>query len=123
MSEYEQTVPGQMCRFWHDQCINATFASNGEGNEEQQFACDTIKAAECGNKTSKDAETTSTSSRSSRPTSTPSNTASGSGGEDTSSTAPASEPSATTGAAFRLAQDFGTPVLAGGLIALFGIAL
>lgn len=123
MSEYEQTVPGQMCRFWHDQCINATFASNGEGNEEQQFACDTIKAAECGNKTSKDAETSSTSSRSSRPTATPTGSDSGSGADETSSTASASTTSATPGAAIRLAQDFGTPVLAGGLIALFGIAL
>lgn len=123
MNEFQQTVPGQMCRYWHDACINATIAPNGEGNQEQQFACDTIKAEECGNKTTKDADTSSSSSRSSRPTATPTGTGSESGAEETSASASAGQTSSTPGAAIRIAQDFGTPVLAGGLIALFGIAL
>ncbi|KAF2441147.1 hypothetical protein P171DRAFT_434829 [Karstenula rhodostoma CBS 690.94] len=122
MAEYMQSVPGLMCRYWFDGCTNATIGNDGEGNSAQQFACDTVRNEQCGNKTTRDASTTSaTTSRSSRPTSTDS---SESGSESSSQTSSAaSESSSTPGAAVRLAQEFGAPVLAGGMIALFGIAL
>ncbi|KAL1595712.1 hypothetical protein SLS60_009401 [Paraconiothyrium brasiliense] len=124
MSEYQQSVPGLMCRYWFDLCTNATIASNGEGNQAEQFACDTYRNQECGNKTTSDASTTSaTTSGSSRASSTgSSDSATESGGSSATSSA-ASGASSTPGAAVRLAQEFAAPVLAGGMIALFGIAL
>lgn len=120
MSEYQQSVPGQMCRFWYIGCINATIGANGEGNSALQFSCNSIRDAECGNKTTKDAETSSTSSRTSRPATS----ATGSGSSGTTATSSAgSASSSTPGAAVRIAQDFGAPVLAGGMMALFGMAL
>jgi hypothetical protein len=123
MANYEQSVPGQMCRYWHDACINATFDPiTKEGNSEQQYACDTIRDQQCGNETTRDASTTSaTTSASTRPSSTASSGSESESGSATSSTASGS--SSTPGAAVRLAQEFGAPVVAGGLIALFGIAL
>ncbi|KAF9730596.1 hypothetical protein PMIN06_007669 [Paraphaeosphaeria minitans] len=122
MSDYVQTVPGQMCRYWYAACTNATFAADGEGNATQQFACDQAQQQQCGNLTTKDASTTSASSSGgSRPTSTGSSESSSETSSQTSSSA--SESTSTPGAAVRLAQEFGAPVLAGGMIALFGIAL
>lgn len=109
-----------MCRFWYQACTNATFAANGEGNATQQFACDQALKQNCGNLTTSDDAATSTMS-SSRPTSTSGSGSGSQGSSETSSSA--STPSPTTGAAVRLAREFGAPVLAGGMIALFGIAL
>lgn len=122
MAEYQQSVPGLMCRYWFDGCTNATIGSNGEGNSAQQFACDTVRNQQCGNKTTRDASTTSArSSGGSAPTSTGSSGSSSGAGSQTSSAA--SESTSAPGAAVRLAQDFAAPVFAGGMIALFGIAL
>lgn len=123
MTKYQQSVPGQMCRFWASGCTNATIGANGEGNSTQQFACDSIRDSQCGNVTINEdsSSTTSASSGSSRPTSTGSGSGSQESGSATSSAANAA--SSSPGAAIRLAQDFGAPVLAGGMIAIFGIAL
>ncbi|KAJ4301171.1 hypothetical protein N0V90_003261 [Kalmusia sp. IMI 367209] len=116
MSDYQQSVPGQMCRFWYGRCINQT-----NQIASQQFACDQTRNQECGNQTTKDeSETSSSSSASSRPTST-SGSDSSSGSPTSSGTAESS--TSSPGAAVRLAREFGAPVVAGGLIAFFGIAL
>lgn len=111
LAEYEQTVPGQMCRFWFDQCINAT----GD-NLSQQFICTSTRDERCGNKTTKEASTSASITSSRLPTST-------SGSESTATSSGGSTSTSTGAAALALARDFGTPVLAGGLIAFFGIAL
>lgn len=110
MKNYEQSVPGQVCRFWYGACINAT----GQ-NAAQQFQCVQARNSQCGNLTTKPsggssssaAGASATGSRTSGAASSPT-----SGGSTTSSSA----------AAAALAQ-YGTPVLAGGLLALFGMAL
>ena len=122
MAEYQQSVPGQMCNEWYIGCVNATI-SGGQGNAEQQFACETVKNSTCGTKKTdaQQDEDSSSSSGSSRPTST----RSGSSGSDATATPSGAEASgsSTPGAAVRIGQDFGVPVLAGGLLAVFGLAL
>lgn len=122
MAEYEQSVPGQMCNEWYIGCVNATI-SGDQGNAEQQFACEQVKNSTCGTKKTaeQEDEASSSTSGSSRPTAT----RSGGGSGDSSATATDTQTSSTgtPGAAVRLGQDFGVPVLAGGLMALFGMAL
>lgn len=114
MDEYQQSVPGQMCRFWFDKCINAT----GE-NLDEQFQCTTQRDTRCGNKTTR-ADSTASASASGTAAQT-------GGGSDSSasatSTGSSSSQSSGAAAALTLAREFGTPVLAGGMIALFGFAL
>lgn len=121
MANYEQSVPGQMCRFWYGACINAT----GQ-DASQQFACDQTRNSMCGNLTTKgeDPNESSSSSSSSRPTSTSSDSSSNSDASNTAESSGAAQTGANApGSAARLARDFGAPVLAGGLIAFFGVAL
>ncbi|KAF1943443.1 hypothetical protein EJ02DRAFT_453346 [Clathrospora elynae] len=115
MPQYQQSVPGQMCRFWYNACIQA--APNDAAG---QFTCETARDQQCGNKTTSDAtdagnqdsSSASASSGASSTSSSPSST--GSAGAATSSTAPA--------AAANLAV-YGAPALIGGLLAVFGLAL
>lgn len=114
MSQYEQSVPGQMCRFWFDQCINAT-----NQNLEFQVSCQNERNAKCGNLTVEDG-TSSSSAASAGPT------ASGTRGTGGGASATAAAPSsASSGAAtaIAMAREYGTPVLAGGMLAIFGLAL
>jgi hypothetical protein len=112
MADFEQSVPGQMCRFWFDQCINAT-----NENLEQQVECQNQRQSFCGNRTSDNGE--------SSPSATPSTTASSTGGDNSPSATGASPSSSSSGAATALAiaRDYGTPILAGGIAAIFGLAL
>lgn len=112
MDEYQQSVPGQMCRYWFDQCINAT-----NQDLEWQVECRNQRDANCGNKT------TSAGAKSSvEPSSTPSAT---DGGKDEPSSTGAAPSETSKGAAAGLAfaREYGTPLLAGGLAAFFGLAL
>lgn len=113
MALYQQSVPGQMCRFWFDQCINAT-----NENLEFQVECQSQRDTKCGNLTTSDADETSTASA--EPTATPT------GGDSEESGSPTGAPSESpTGAAntLALARNYGTPLLAGGIAAVFGLAL
>ncbi|KAF1971407.1 hypothetical protein BU23DRAFT_555948 [Bimuria novae-zelandiae CBS 107.79] len=124
MSEYQQSVPGQMCRFWFSLCTNATIdQQTNEGSESLQFSCDTIMQERCGNKTTQDASETSSAASSSTPRPTGGSSGSGSSSEETPSATGGSTPTHSPGAAIRLAQNLGAPVLAGGMMALFGMAL
>jgi hypothetical protein len=114
MSDYQQTVPAQMCRFWYDACINASGTS-----ASAQRGCIEARDTRCGNLTtdSSDNSDSSSSSPSSSATSaraSGSSTPTGSAGAAASSTQPA--------AAANVAA-YGMPVLAGGLLAVFGLAL
>jgi hypothetical protein len=119
MSSYQQTVPGQMCLFWFDSCIAAT----GE-DAEAQFNCIKTRDARCGNDTIDASGSDSTSSSASPSgTDSPSGT-SGSGSEASpTSSGSSSSPAASSQAAAASFSTYGTPVLAGGLLALFGLAL
>lgn len=112
MEEYQQSVPGQMCRFWFDRCINAT-----NENLEFQVECRNQRDANCGNRTTKAGD-----EEDAEPSSTPSAT---SGGDEEASATDATPSATSSGAAAGLAfaREYGTPLLAGGLAAFFGLAL
>jgi hypothetical protein len=112
MAAYEQSVPALMCRFWYGQCVQAT-----NQNLAQQFQCEQARNANCGNLTVNDAGAVSSLAPSGSATATASRS-SGASSSPTGSTTPA----ASSGAAVPLAQ-YGAPILAGGLLAVFGIAL
>ncbi|KAF2266408.1 hypothetical protein CC78DRAFT_531795 [Lojkania enalia] len=111
MSDYQQSVPGLMCRRWFDDCI----AASGDNLGEQE-AC---KAITCGNRTAV------LGSASSSAASTPPATSTGGNDEPTNTASGAGQSSSPTGGANALlfARDYGTPLLAGGLAAVFGLAL
>ncbi|KAF1929638.1 uncharacterized protein M421DRAFT_419424 [Didymella exigua CBS 183.55] len=116
MKTYQQTVPAQMCYYWYDACINATIGANGEGNAAQQFQCNQARDTECGNTTID--ESSSGSSSASASSSGASRTSGGASATGASSTG-SSTAAASSGAAVAL----GTPALAAGLLAIFGLAL
>jgi hypothetical protein len=112
MSDYQQSVPGLMCREWFDRCITAS-----ADNLDEQIAC---QAVTCGNKT---AELNAASSSSASPSSTGGAAASSGGaGASPTSSGPAAA-SSTGAAALAIAREFGTPILFGGIAAIFGLAL
>ncbi|CAO2648800.1 Nn.00g097490.m01.CDS01 [Neocucurbitaria sp. VM-36] len=110
LADYQQSVPGLMCRYWFDACINATGT-----DASLQFQCIQARDTQCGNQTIDDDDSSSTASASA------SSTASRTSGSSASSTA-SDAASSSTAAAATLAL-YGTPALAGGLLALFGLAL
>lgn len=116
MSNYQQTVPAQMCLFWYDSCIAATGT-----DAEAQFNCIQTRDARCGNDTVEGTVSDSTSSASPSGTNSPSGT-SGSGSEASPTSSDSSAPANSQAAAASFAT-YGTPALAGGLLALFGLAL
>jgi hypothetical protein len=121
MKTYQQTVPAQMCYFWYDACINATInQQTGEGNAAQQFQCTQARNSECGN-TTIDESSSGSSSTSASSSATRTSGATGSATGDASATS-SSTAAASSGAAI---ANFalGTPALAGGLLAVFGLAL
>jgi hypothetical protein len=115
MALYQQSVPGQMCRFWFDQCINAT-----NENLEFQVECQNQRDTRCGNLTTADGEDDEE-----EPTASgsPSATPTGGDSEEPEATgAPSATPSGAANA-LGVARNYGTPLLAGAIAALFGLAL
>ncbi|KAF1920053.1 hypothetical protein BDU57DRAFT_508147 [Ampelomyces quisqualis] len=110
MTAYQQSVPGQMCRFWYGSCVEAS-GSNGAA----RFQCEQARDARCGNLTIDDNGSITTGSAT--PSGGASRTSGGSGSESGSA-----GPSQTSTGAAALAQ-YGAPILAGGFLAVFGIAL
>ncbi|KAF1360159.1 hypothetical protein EJ07DRAFT_117042 [Lizonia empirigonia] len=118
MSTYQQTVPAQMCYYWFNTCINATIGANGEGNAAEQYNCEQARDSKCGNTTIDDSSSGSSSSAAS------SATPSSSGGASAASSSPTGSGSAAASSGAAVANfAFGTPALAGGLLAIFGLAL
>jgi len=119
MKTYQQTVPAQMCYFWYDACINATISSStGEGNAAQQFQCTQTRNSQCGNTTFDESSDGSSSQASGSATGSSTGSASRTSGASGSATG-SSTAAASSGAAVIL----GTPALAAGLLAVFGLAL
>jgi len=117
LAEYEQTIEGQECRFWHAQCINAT-----NQDAALQFNCNTVRDQMCGNKTSK-AATTSSSSGSPTTSRTSGNGGGSSGTATSSGSAQSSTNSPAAAIALDAVRNYGTPILAGGMAAVFGLVL
>jgi len=110
VSDYQQSLPALMCRQWRTDCV-----ANSPNDLTGQTAC---LAVQCGNKTINDV---SSSSSAPSATAAPSSTSGGSpSGTVASATSSSSKAAAT---ALALAKDFGTPVLAAGIMAAFGFAL
>jgi hypothetical protein len=114
MDLYEQSVPGQMCRFWYDTCINETGTDLAA-----QFQCKSDFDDKCGKLTSDGEEVSSTTSTSA------SATASETGANSASATDASMTAASTGGAAtaMAIAREYGTPLFAGGMVALFGFAI
>jgi hypothetical protein len=112
MAPYQQSVPALMCRYWYGECVNAT-----NENLAQQFQCEQARNANCGNLTVNDAGAVSSSAPAT--SATASRTSGGASGSATGSSTPA----ASSGAAAAALAQYGAPIFAGGLLAVFGIAL
>jgi uncharacterized membrane protein YgcG len=111
MRNYEQSVPALECRFWYGACVNAT----GQ-DVAAQFQCQQARDSQCGNLTTK-ATGSSSSSASSTPTGTSSRASNSPSGTSSGGSAAQS-----SGVAAGLAT-YGMPILAGGLLTVFGVAL
>jgi phage/plasmid primase-like uncharacterized protein len=120
MKTYQQSVPALQCREWFSQCVIA--AGDGFQSAEWKRNCESVSQAQCGNTTITQDGSSSSDSSSSSSSSIPSRTSSGSpdatnsGGSSPASSSPAA-------AALNAARDFGMPIFAAGMIAVFGIAL
>jgi len=102
VSDYQQTLPSLECDEWKSECVNAStnLATNN-------FCLSFV----CGNKTA-DAGITPTSSSSVSPSNAPTSTAS-----------PAATASHSAAMALRAGRDYGTGMLALGLVSLFALLL
>jgi len=114
ISNYQQALPAQICLIWKTNCVDA-HPNDGTGIA----AC---RSVQCGNEVVavNNATTTTT-------TSAPATTGTGSNTANTQSTTTSTTSSHTGAAAaataFAFAQQYGTPLIAGGVAALFGLAL
>ncbi|KAF2645805.1 hypothetical protein P280DRAFT_465556 [Massarina eburnea CBS 473.64] len=115
MSLYQQSVEGQMCRFWYSGCINAT-----NQDATLQFNCDQTRNEMCGNKTSEASTSSSTTSGSGN--SVTSRTSSGGSSATGTGSSSSSTPSSAA-RALEVAREYSTHLLAGGMAAVFGLVL
>lgn len=131
-SDYEQTLPAYVCREYIEQCVVA-HPDDADGIA----AC---RATECGNQTELESSSRTSSSATSSQTASSTSSSGGSDASETaSSTSDSSDDSASqTGdassasetanadsaaAALNLASNYGTGLLAAGILAAFGFAL
>jgi len=132
VSSYEQTLPAYVCREYVIQCVN-----NHPNDADGQEAC---QATVCGTKEIGDPDDSTSSSSSASSSATASSTTSGGSSEatETSSSTSDSEESASqtsdsstaestddssAASALTLASNYGTGILAVGILAAFGLAL
>lgn len=118
LAKYQQSVAGLMCQnFWYDACISASGS-----DAAQQRNCVTTRESQCGNLTT---DGTSSSDNSASPSASASSGAShtSAGGSSPSHSGTASESSKPTAGAAASLAAYGTPALAGGLFAVFGLVL
>jgi cobalamin biosynthesis Mg chelatase CobN len=121
LTDYEQSVPGQMCRAWFEACKNAA-----PDDADGQFACEQAEEQNCGKLTIQDATDAGNGGSSSSASGSATSSSPSATGSDSPSGTETSEASATSesaeGAAANL-MTYGTPALVGGLFAIFGFAL
>ncbi|CBX90202.1 hypothetical protein IAQ61_001699 [Plenodomus lingam] len=119
LADYQQSVAGLMCQnFWFDACISASGS-----DATAQRSCVSTREAECGNRTT-DGASSGGSNGGGSSSASPSATQSSNGGATPSPSGSGGAAATTTaaGGAANLAV-YGTPALAGGLLALFGFIL
>lgn len=115
ISDYTQTLPSLVCAEWIADCVDA------HPNDQSGIAG--CRSLVCGSK-NVTGPTVSSSSASSSATTTTSSSAASSSAASTSTTTSATAAASSTGAAvINVAKDYGTGILATGLLALFGLAL
>lgn len=112
VTDYQQSLPAQMCLSWVTQCV-ASRPNDLTGITE-------CRAVQCGNK-SLDAASASTIAAASSSTVAPSSTSSGSASATVASATSASSKAAAT--ALGMVRDYATPVFAAGMMAVFGLGL
>jgi len=116
LAKYQQSVAGLMCQnFWYDACISASGS-----DAAQQRNCVTTRESQCGNLTT-DGASAGGSSASASGSAGASRTSTG--GSSPSNSGTASESSQPTKGAAADLTAYGTPALAGGLLAVFGLFL
>ncbi|OCL04968.1 hypothetical protein AOQ84DRAFT_345413 [Glonium stellatum] len=111
ISDYQQSLPALMCEQWKTDCV-----ANSPNDLTGQTACLSVV---CGNKTTDDLSSSSSSAPSA--TAAPSSTSGGNPSATVASATSSSSKAAAT--ALALAKEFGTPALAMGIAAAFGLAL
>ena len=118
VSSYEQTLPAYECREYINQCVN-----NHPNDADGIKVC---RATECGTKLIGDPDDSTSSSSSASSSATASSTRSGSS-SDASETSGGAEASASgdssAATALTLGGNYGTGLLAVGILAAFGLAL
>jgi hypothetical protein len=112
ISDYQQTIPGQICLKWYDNCI-AAHPSDAIG----QAGCQSVK---CGNRTIQPPSTTTSRTSSVAAGGATSPAASSGAGATTAATTSSMGGAAT---ALAVAQQYGNIAIAGGMAALLGLAL
>lgn len=119
LANYQQSVAGLMCQnFWYDACISASGS-----DAAAQRRCVLTRESECGNLTTDGTSSGGGSSGgSSSASASPSRTASGDATASATGTGGAAATTTAAGGAANLAV-YGTPALAGGLLAMFGFIL
>jgi patatin-like phospholipase/acyl hydrolase len=128
VSDYEQTLPAYVCRTYVEQCVNA------HPNDLEGIT--TCRDTVCGNKTIDEASSSSSSSQSSSATGSSTRSGSGSSASQTASSTgntgsasqTASQSASSTAdssaaSALHMASNYGTGLLAVGILAAFGLAL
>jgi hypothetical protein len=128
VSSYEQTLPAYECREYINQCVN--------NHPNDRDGIEVCRATECGTKLIGDPDDSTSSSSSASSSATASSTRSGSssdasetasstsGSSDASETAEASASGDSSAAtALTLGGNYGTVLLAVGILAAFGLAL
>lgn len=116
MSAYQQSLPAQECLVWVQRCV-----ANAPNDRVGQAFCHSFA---CGNQTFSASASTSAAAASgsgSAATTGSATTTTGSGSATSAAAQSTSSKAAAT--ALAMAKDYGTPALAAGMLALFGLAL
>jgi hypothetical protein len=118
ISDFQQTLPGQVCRIWTLNCLDShPDDANGKAG------CNSVI---CGNRTVPVKGAVTTTSSGAGTTSAPAGTSSGAGAAaatTVTSTTSTHSGAAAAATALAFAKQYSTPLMAGGMAALFGLAL
>lgn len=124
ISDYQDTLPFYICSRWRDDCTAAHPNDLSGQTACQSVTCGT-KNATAGASSTTPSGSESDSSASASASSSASATASSSSGSESSASASsdAAQSSETGNAAAAIGMNYGTGILMGGMLAVFGLAL
>ncbi|KAK4500295.1 hypothetical protein PRZ48_008484 [Zasmidium cellare] len=117
ITDYDQTIPSFICEQWKANCVDAH-----PNDLDGQTGCQSVT---CGsrNASSNLAATTSSAATTSATATSSSSAESTSASGTASSSASASATTSSAAMAIHVAEQYGTGIVAGGLLALFGLVL